>query len=75
MTPYKNRSRNSGLSAYNIGADFIKIRFTTGPDVYVYDYLRPVRQTVERMKVLAVAGKGLSAFIATKVRDNYSRIE
>src|SRR3546814_14010710 len=49
MRPYRNLSGNSGVVAYEVGADFIKLRFTRG-DTYRYDYRRPGHRDVERMK-------------------------
>ena len=35
MKPYGNRHGNSGIAAYEVGADFIRLRFTSG-SVYLY---------------------------------------
>ena len=72
METYKNRTKKSGVLAYEIGTDFIKIEFVGG-DVYVYDYTKPGKIKVEEMKRLARAGKGLSTYISRYVRENYSR--
>jgi len=71
MRPYRNLSGNSGVSAYETGADFIKLRFAGG-DTYLYDYRRPGRRDVERMKRLAAAGTGLSTYVAQRVRERYA---
>jgi hypothetical protein len=37
VTPYKNLSGDSGIASYEIGADFIKVGFRSGP-LYLYTY-------------------------------------
>ena len=37
MKRYGNRHGNSGIAAYEMGADFIRLRFTSG-NVYLYTY-------------------------------------
>ncbi len=71
MKKYKNTSGDSGVMHYEIGADFIKIRFQHSPEIYMYNYEIPGKSVVEKMKALAKDGKGLSTFIAQVVRDNY----
>jgi hypothetical protein len=68
---YKNRSSCSGVSAYEIGEDYIKVEFADGP-LYLYNHQTPGMRKVEKMKRLAVAGKGLSTFISRNVRDDYA---
>lgn len=70
MKPYKNLSGNSGVLAYEVGPDYIKIKFRGGA-VYLYNYSATGRDNVERMKKLAEEGKGLSTFINKYVRDDY----
>ena len=71
MKPYKNLAGNSGVAAYEIGEDFIKVKFRGG-DVYLYNYSVTGRDNVERMKELAEEGKGLSTFISKYVRERYA---
>jgi len=71
MEPYKNLSGNSGVAAYEIGADFIGVRFRNGP-WYLYTYASAGRNNIEKMKVLAEAGQGLSTFISTTVWKAYA---
>ena len=71
MKPYKNLSGNSGVAAYEIGEDFIKVKFRDG-DVYLYNYSVTGMDNVERMKKLAAEGKGLSTFISRHVKDDYA---
>lgn len=71
MKPYKNLSGNSGVTAYEIGEDYIKVKFRDG-DVYLYNYSVTGKFNVERMKKLAEEGKGLSTFISRYVKDDYA---
>ena len=71
MKRYKNLSGDSGVLAYEIGKDYIKVEFRDG-DVYLYNYFRPGRDKVERMKELAEEGRDLSAFISRYVRERYA---
>jgi hypothetical protein len=74
MERYKNLSGDSGVVAYEIGPDFIKVRFSDGA-VYVYDYASAGRHNIEQMKQLAGKGRGLSSFISTTVRQAFVRKE
>ena len=71
MQPYKNLGGNSGVSAYEIGDDYIKVEFDD-QEAYVYDYEEPGRDHVERMKELAEAGQGLHTYINQYVRERYA---
>ena len=74
MERYRNLGGDSGVVEYEIGTDFIKVRFK-GSKVYVYDYASAGRDNIEHMKGLAKTGTGLNAFINKNVRKLYSRIE
>jgi aminopeptidase-like protein len=63
MQPYGNLAGNSGVTAFDILRDGIKVRFVNG-GTYLYDYRVPGRAHVEEMKRLARAGRGLSTYIA-----------
>lgn len=71
MDRYANRSGDSGVTHYEIGADFILVQFRRS-DVYRYDYAMPGADHVECMKTLAVAGKGLATYISAHVRGSYA---
>jgi len=73
LKKYRNVSGKSGVSAYEIGEDFILIQFVNTRETYVYNYGMPGRETVEQMKALARSGKGLSTFISQVVKDDYFR--
>jgi hypothetical protein len=71
MRRYKNLDGNSGVTAYSIGSDSIKVQFTDGIS-YLYTYASTGQATIEEMKILAERGKGLSTFISRHVRDAYA---
>ena len=71
MQLYKNLGGNSGVSAYAISDDSITVQFNDG-GTYLYNYNKPGAQSVERMKQLAISGRGLNSFISTSVKKNYA---
>jgi hypothetical protein len=75
MTPYLDLSGTSGVRAYEIGADHLKVWFNgqPGEGPYVYDHRRPGPEQVAAMKALARAGRGLGTYIAQQVGANYAR--
>jgi hypothetical protein len=68
---YGNRAGNSGVVAYEIRRDSIRVKFLDGR-LYTYTYRSAGRENVELMKLLARSGKGLSGFISTHVRDRFA---
>lgn len=69
MTPY--RGSDSGVSAYQVGKDFIIVQFKSG-DRYRYDHATPGRQHVDAMKGRAASGHGLATYISQQVGANYA---
>ena len=74
MKPYGNLGGNSGVNAYEIGSDFIRVEFSTG-GIYRYTYESAGKNNIEYMKQLAESGHGLNSFINTDVRDLYAARE
>jgi hypothetical protein len=74
MQPYANDSGESGISAFEIGPGFLRVRFIGGA-TYLYTRERPGSARVEVMKELALRGRGLAAFISRFVLDDYERRE
>lgn len=72
MEKYSNRSGNSPITHYQIGDDRVIVWFKTGKS-YSYSYRKAGRTNVERMKVLARNGKGLSAYITKNVMTKYDK--
>ncbi|SPK71403.1 protein of unknown function [Cupriavidus taiwanensis] len=71
MESYRNLSGKSGVIAYELGPDHIRVRFADG-HVYTYDYRTTGRGKVEQMKRLATAGRGLCSFISQVVGNNFA---
>jgi hypothetical protein len=70
MKRYADESGMSGISAYETGKDWIKIKFKSG-QVYKYSYDSAGNKRIEAMKKLAEQGKGLATYINKYVRDQY----
>ena len=74
MTPYKNLNGNSNIDTYEISDDSITVRFSSGKiRNYLYTYQIPGSAIVEKMKVLAIQGRGLNSYISTTVKSNFAR--
>ena len=73
MERYKDIDNDSGIEAYEIGSDFINVKFHGTPKVYQYSYASAGQQNVETLKALAARGEGLNAFINKNVKYKYVR--
>jgi hypothetical protein len=62
MQRYRNYSGTSGVRAFEIGADFIRLQYARG-GTYIYTYETAGRENVEEMKRLALKGSHLNKFI------------
>lgn len=72
MTPYKSKSgKGSGVTAFEISDRYLKVQFNDKL-CYIYDYDSEIPSTIEKMKALALAQKGLSTFISQK-KPGYSK--
>lgn len=71
MQKYKNSGGNSGVDEFEIGADFITVRFHNGSKLYTYSYQSAGVEKVEQMKRLALSGHGLNGYINTYARNDY----
>ncbi len=74
MESYRNLSGTSGIAAFELGSDFVRVRFLDN-SVYLYSCRSAGRGNIDQMKRLAVAGRGLNTFINTAVRKAYERRE
>lgn len=72
MQPYANLSGDSGVVAFEIGETSIIVLFKNGKH-YEYNEIKPGAETVERMKALALSGRGLGSYISSVVQKNYYR--
>lgn len=73
MKRYGNRYGNSGIAAYEAGAKFIRIQFTSG-SIYLSTYESAGEDDIEDMKELAKEGEGLTRFI-NDFQPGYARRE
>jgi hypothetical protein len=72
MIRYQNRGGNSNVFAYKIDTSQITVSFYGG-GTYVYTYSSAGVSKIERMKQLAIQGKGLNSFIVTQANKSYAR--
>ena len=69
---YKNLSKQSTVSRYEIRKDMVTVKFTDG-SCYLYTNQTATPENISKMKTLAAAGKGLGTFITSTVKDLYER--
>jgi hypothetical protein len=62
MQRYRNWSGTSGVREFEVGPDFIVLRWDSGKS-YTYSYDSVGEQNVEEMKRLALKGSHLNKFI------------
>ena len=74
MERYGNPGGNSGVRAFETGADFIRVEFEH-EGTYLYDYATTGADHVENMKRLAATGQGLGTYIMQNVRKAFARKE
>jgi len=63
MEVYKNLSRKSGISHYEIGDDYIDVKFIKETFVYTYSISMIKKHHIDKMKILAIKGEGLCTYI------------
>ncbi len=71
MERYRNSGGGSGVNSYEIGSDYIRVKFDGTSRIYTYSYGKAGRNHVEKMKVLAQSGSGLNSYINTHVKFLY----
>ena len=62
MQRYADHSGRSGIVAFELGEDYLDVRFASG-EVRHYTARRPGARDLAHMKELALRGEGLAAFI------------
>ena len=70
MQPYKNSGNLSWISAFETGDDYIKIQFVDGV-IHLYTISSVGSEHLQKMKELAILGKGLHSYIDKQVRNLY----
>lgn len=71
MKRYKNLSGQSGIVAFELGADSIRIKFNDG-FIYLYTARSSGSLHVRNMQQLAMDGEGLNSYISRHVREHYA---
>lgn len=71
MIRYRNLGGNSNVYAYKIDPSQITVSFNGG-GTYVYTYSSAGVTKTEKMKQLAIQGKGLNGFIKTYANNCYA---
>ena len=71
MQPYKNSDSLSWISAFEIGEDYIKVYFIDGV-VRLYTNSSAGSKHIQKMKELAITGKGLYNYIHKYVKGMYA---
>ena len=73
MERYRNSSGSSGVSAYEIGSDYILVKFSGTAKTYRYSYRKAGQNHVEKLKQLAKSGSGLNSYINIHVKNLYDK--
>lgn len=71
MERYRNSSGNSGVYCYEMGNDYIRVKFSGTSKIYTYSYRKAGSNHVENMKSLARSGSGLNSYINSYVKFKY----
>jgi hypothetical protein len=74
LQKYKNLGRNSNISYYEKGINFIRVMFSDN-SVYLYTNESAGSNNISQMILLADFGSGLNAFINKYVKKKYFRKE
>lgn len=70
MPDYQNLGGNSNVASYEIGPDSISVLFNDGNE-YVYTNKSAGASSINRMKELAEAGRGLNSYIMRFVKYGF----
>ncbi len=71
MERYRNSGGDSGVSSFEIGVDYIGVRFSGSIRTYQYSHRKAGQHHVETMKKLARSGSGLNSYINRYVKNLY----
>lgn len=71
MIRYGNLNGDSNVEAYEIGTDYITVKFFGTWETYTYSYYSAGRDKVEKAKRLAKQGYGLNSFIMREMKYDY----
>lgn len=73
MQAYLNNGGNSAIKEFEIGADYILVKFKTDK-IYKYSYKSADVERIEQMKTLALNGSGLNSYINRFVKYDYEKL-
>ena len=71
MQRYKNLSKGSGVTAYDLRSNGIILQFADASR-YLYTYASTGRDHVQEMKKLAKKGRGLTTYVNQHVGSAYA---
>jgi len=72
MKKYKNVSGKSTVTMFELAKDVVTIRFAS-QEVYRFSNQSAGSENISKMKILALAGKGLGTFIENNVKEKFAR--
>jgi len=70
LNKYQDLSGGAGVTGYKVVSKGIILQFRH-KELYLYDYSIPGKHHIERMKILAAKGKGLTTYVNQNIRANY----
>ena len=73
MERYYDIDGDSNVEAYEIGTDYIRVKFNGTPKIYTYSYWGAGQGNVEAMKKLARQGDGLNSYINLNAKYRYDK--
>jgi len=72
ITKYKNLGNSSNVDWFEIGEEFLRVKFFNTSKIYQYSYSGKAGKIhVDELKRLAVNGKGLNSYIMMKLKEKY----
>jgi len=71
MENYRNLTGKSGVHSFEIGNDYIRVKFFSTFRTYTYSYRKAGSHHVEKMKSLARSGSGLNSYINKNVKNKF----
>ncbi len=73
MQKYQNVGTKSSVEEFEIGKDYVLIKYYKTPKLYKYSYASAGKEKVEKMKELALSGQGLNGYINRFAEFEYER--
>ncbi len=71
MQRYKNLNGDSNVESFELGYDYIIVKFFGTTRLYTYSYSKAGVNHVEQLKSLALSGRGLNSYINKNTRKLY----